>query len=135
MDGMHPLNLTKLAFGCADADVLGERLLSRAIDGETSITTRYRPTRHVELIGGSLFWILKHQLVARSEILRFEEAEGRCVIRLAADLVPVRVRTKRAHQGWRYLTGPDAPGDLAVGDDIGGLPPHLAGELAALELI
>ncbi|PZO69858.1 MAG: DUF1489 domain-containing protein, partial [Sphingomonas taxi] len=87
---MHPLNITKVAVGCADPDALRDRLSGRASAGETFITTRYRPTRHGELIGGSLFWIVKHQLVARSRILRFEEDErGHCLIRLDEALVPV----------------------------------------------
>ena len=133
---MAPLHLTKVAFGCDDVDILRDRLVGRAEGGETFITTRYRPTRHGELVGGSLFWILKHQLVARSEILRFDEVEGRCAIRLAAELVPVRIRPKRAHQGWRYLTGADAPADLdGAVDDLAALPPSLVSALAALALV
>ena len=133
---MADLHITKVAVGCADADVLRARLLSRAEGGETYITTRYRPTRHEELIGGSLYWIVKHQLVARSRILGFEEHEGRWLIRLAADLVLVRVRPKRAHQGWRYLKAADAPVDLdGAPDDVADLPPRLMSELAALALI
>ncbi|QJU60435.1 DUF1489 domain-containing protein [Sphingomonas sp. AP4-R1] len=131
------MNLTKVAVGCTDVAMLDARLAGRAMGGETYVVTRYRPTRHSELIGGSLFWIVRHQLVARSPILGFAEAEkGHCVIRLAADLVPVRYRPKRAHQGWRYLTAADAPADLD-GDEAEGdtLPPDLAGKLAALALI
>jgi hypothetical protein len=134
---MASLNLTKVAVGCADPDALRARLHGRAIDGETYITTRYRPTRHGELIGGSLYWIVKHQLVARSRILRFEEDErGHCLIRLDERLVPVRVRPKRAHQGWRYLVEADAPADLGgETDDLAALPSGLVRELASLYLI
>jgi hypothetical protein len=130
------LHITKVAVGCADADLLAERLTGRAIDGESWLITRYRPTRHEELIGGSVFWIIKHQLVARSRIIGFDEVEGRCQIRLDANLVPVRVRPRRAHQGWRYLTDEDAPSDLdGAYDDLAALPPKLMGELASLRLI
>ncbi len=134
---MSLLHLTKVAVGCSDADLLRARLTGRAEGGETYITTRYRPTRHAELIGGSLYWIIKHQLVARSRILRFEEDErGHCLIRLEAALVSVRVRPKRAHQGWRYLTGADAPTDLGGDtDDLATLPTGLVRELASLYLI
>jgi hypothetical protein len=117
--------------------MLEARLHGRAMGGETHITTRYRPTRHAELVGGSLYWIIKHQLVARAEILGFaEEENGHCRIRLADRLIAIRYRPKRAHQGWRYLTGADAPADLD-GDEAEGdtLPPDLAGKLAALALI
>ena len=134
---MHPLHLTKVAFGCADADYLRDRLAARAIDGETYIDTRYRPTRHAELIGGSLFWIIKHQLVARSRILRFDADEGgRCLIRLDPKLVTVVARPKRAHQGWRYLTAGKAPSDLGgAAEGLEDMPSSMLGELAALGLV
>ena len=133
-----PLHLTKVAFGAASLDILGERLRARALDGPLFLTTRYLPKRHVEVAGqGSLFWIIKHQLVARSPILHFGEAEGgRVAIHLEADLVLVQARPKRAHQGWRYLEGADAPGDLG-GDATGVslMPSALIGKLAELALI
>jgi len=50
--------------------------------------------------------------------------------------VPVRARPKRAHQGWRYLAGTDAPEDFD-GDDaeLAQMPERLIGELSALALI
>ncbi|PZU07123.1 MAG: DUF1489 domain-containing protein [Sphingomonas sp.] len=118
-------------------EALEARLSGRIEDGETHIVTRYRPTRHTELIGGSLYWIIRHQLVARSTILGFaEEENGHCRIRLGPDLIGVRPRPKRAHQGWRYLAAADAPADLSgEGDDGDVLPADLAGRLAALALI
>ncbi len=111
----------------------------RASAGETFITTRYRPKREGELIGGSLYWIIKHRLVARQEILGFEdEPEGkRCRILLSTDLRQVRAIPKRAHQGWRYLAGTDAPSDLGEeeGEGMAALPEDMAAELAALSLI
>ncbi|UAK24664.1 DUF1489 family protein [Sphingomonas nostoxanthinifaciens] len=130
------LHLTKVAFGCDDIDVLRGRLEGRAVDGGTWINTRYKPTRAAELEGGSLFWILKHQLIARSPILGFGEAEGRCLIRLDPRVVPVRLRPKRAHQGWRYLVEADAPPDLdGAVDDLAALPPALVSALAGLYLV
>jgi len=133
-----PLHITKVAVGCPDMDALARRLSGRAVEGETYVTTRYRPTRHAELIGGSLYWIVKHQLIARGTILRFEEDErGHCLIRLADPIVAIRVRPKRAHQGWRYLTEADAPADLGGGevDELAALPVGLVRELASLYLI
>ena len=133
---MHPLHITKVAFGCADLDVLRDRLLGRAQGGESFVNTRFRPTRADELVGGSLFWIIKHQLVARSSILGFDEVDGRCNIRVATALVPVRIRPRRAHQGWRYLPGEDAPLDLdGEVDDLAALPPGLVSALSALALL
>lgn len=136
-----PLHLTKVAFACPSVDHLAQRLRDRAEAGPLVVTTRYLPKRHQEVAGpdgeGSLFWILKHQLVARSPIIGFGEAEGgRVAIHLDPALVLVQVRPKRAHQGWRYLEAADAPGDLGGG--AGGLeamPPALVGRLAELALI
>ena len=133
-----PLHLTKVAFGAASLDILTERLRVRAETGPVFLTTRYMPKRHAEIAGqGSLFWIVKHQLVARSPILSFGEAEGgRVAINLDSALRLVQARPKRAHQGWRYLEGADAPTDLGDGaDGVGELPSVLIGKLAELALL
>lgn len=133
-----PLHLTKVAFGAASVEALAARLESRGRDGPVFLTTRYLPKRHEEIVGqGSLFWIIKHQLIARSSILHFGEAEGgRVAIHIDPRAILVQARPKRAHQGWRYLEAADAPVDL--GNDAGGLeamPPMLVGRLAELALI
>ena len=106
------------------------------------LTTRYLPKRHTEIAGpegagGSLYWILKHMLVARSPILGFGEAEGgRVAIHIDAHLIVTEGRPKRAHQGWRYLEAGDAPADLAAGAEGGeAMPAALVGKLAALGLL
>lgn len=133
------LHLTKVAFGVTGVDHLAERLRARAAEGPLQITTRYLPKRHLEVAGqGSLYWILKHQLIARSPILRFGEAEGgRVAIELDPGLVLVEARGKRAHQGWRYLEAGDAPADLGGGEasGVGALPPALVLRLSELALI
>ncbi|OYY73152.1 DUF1489 family protein [Sphingomonas sp. 28-63-12] len=133
-----PLHLTKVAFGATGTDHLAERLLARAADGPLFLTTRYLPKRHAEIAGlGSLFWILKHQLIARSPITGFGEAEaGKVAILLDPQLILVSAMPKRAHQGWRYLEGGDAPADL-VGDatDSDQMPAMLMSKLTALALL
>lgn len=134
-----PLNLTKIAYGCESLDILAARLAVRAeTEGELRMTTRYLPKRHAEMTGGSLYWIIRHALVARSPLIGFAEAEDekRTIIRLEPRLISVRPRPKRAHQGWRYLEAGDAPEDLGSGaPDIASLPPRLLGELEALALL
>ncbi len=133
-----PLHLTKVAYGCDSIDYLAERLALKAAHEPAFLTTRYLPKRHAEIGGqGSLFWIIKHQLIGRSPILGFGELEGgRTAIYLEPRLVLVQARPKRAHQGWRYLEGKDAPPDLGeAGAGISELPPALVGELAGLGLI
>lgn len=130
------LHLSKVAVGCASAEALAARIAGRAEGGVVRITTRFRPTRHAELVGGSLYWIIKHRLVGRQEILGFAESEDRrCLIELDARLVPILAQPRRAHQGWRYLDDKDVPVDLLDGGDIGVLPRHLLDELSALALV
>jgi hypothetical protein len=130
--------MSKVAVACASLETLKRRLEARVRDGVVPIVTRFRPTRADELVGGSLYWIVKHRIAARQTILGFDErpADRKTIIRLDPELVPVRASPKRAHQGWRYLAAADAPPDLAgAEDDLALLPPDLAGKLAVLALI
>ena len=134
---MPILHLTKVAFACRDLEMLQQRIASRVSGGELRVATRMRPKRAAELLGGSLYWIVKHRLVACQQILRFDDREdGRIDIVCSAELLTVPPRPRRAHQGWRYLEDSDAPraGDA---DDSGvtELPPQLYGRLAALALV
>jgi len=89
-----------------------------------------------ELVGGSLHWIVKHRIIARQQILRFEDrSDGRIDIVCSAELVIVPPKPKRAHQGWRYLEDKDAPTGEDDGTGLGELPPRLYGRLAALALV
>jgi hypothetical protein len=131
-----PLHLTKVAFGCRTIDALEKRVAARSHDGEVRVVTRMRPKRVDELIGGSLHWIVKHRLVGRQEILRFEDRkDGRIDIVLSAGLCLIPAVPRRAHQGWRYLSDDDAPGEDADGSGLSELPPRLYGKLAALALV
>ncbi|MBO9581721.1 MAG: DUF1489 domain-containing protein [Sphingobium sp.] len=129
-----PLNLTKVAYGATSLDDLMGWFATRG--EEAKLTTRYLPKRHAEMVGGSVFWILKHQLVARSEILRFEDAEnGKTHIVIDPRLHLVSPVPRRAHQGWRYLEEKDAPPDLGGESEGDVLPGGLAMELGKLGLI
>jgi hypothetical protein len=130
------LHLTKVAFACRDIEALQQRIAARSADGEIRIATRMRPKRAAELVGGKLYWIVKHRLVAGQEILRFEDREdGRIDIVCSAELVGVSPRPRRAHQGWRYLEDSDAPAAEDDGSGLGALPSKLYGRLAALALV
>ena len=129
-----PLHLTKIAFGAKSFAELESRISGR---GAIALTTRNRPTRHEECVGGSLYWIINHAIVARSPILGFEKTQdGRWDIVLEGKLIRVHQQAKRAHQGWRYLTEDKAPKDVADGEDIGdALPGKLAMKLERLGLV
>lgn len=135
---MAILHLSKVAFSCASFETLARRQQARLEDGIVPLVTRFMPKRADELIGGSLFWIVKHRLIARNRILGFDirPRDGRTIVRLDPELVRVRLHPKRAHQGWRYLAAEDAPLDLdGEPDGLDALPPALLGKLAALALV
>lgn len=133
---MPNLHLTKVAFGCRDAEALKSRIASRAANGEVRVVTRMRPKRAAELIGGNLYWITKHRIVGCQQILRIDDRDdGRIDIVCAAELEVVTPIPKRAHQGWRYFES-DATA-VAANDDsgLGELPPTLYNRLASLALL
>ena len=134
---MPTLHLTKVAFACRDLDMLQQRVALRALGGELRVATRMRPKRAAEVVGGSLYWIVKHRLVACQQILRFEDpSPGRIYNICPPELAAFPPRPRRAHQGWRYLEDADAP--HAGDEDASGLtelPPQLYGRLAALALV
>jgi hypothetical protein len=135
---MAPLHISKVAVGCRTLDALAARQHLRLADGIVPIITRYKPKRADELIGGSIYWIVKHRISVRQAILGFAEREEdrRTIIRLDPELVPVRAQVKRAHQGWRYLAAADAPPDFDGEDDgLAMLPPRLSMKLVGLALI
>jgi hypothetical protein len=129
-----PLHMTKIAHGCDSVAELRDWLECHA--EEARMTTRHLPKRHAEMVGGSLFWIHHHALVARSPLVGFAPRDdGRQWIRLEPRLILVEPRPRRAHQGWRYLTDEDAPRDLAAGEYAEVLPGRLVNELAKLGLV
>src|SRR5215207_3542966 len=131
---MPQLHLTRVAFGCRDLDALRVRVAARAEGSELRVATRMRPKRSAELVGGSLHWIVKHRIVARQEILRFEDrADGRIDIVCAGELVVIPPIPKRAHQGWRYREA-EISGEADL-SGVADLPPRLYGKLAALALL
>lgn len=135
---MPALHISKVAVGCASLEALQRRQAARLDEGVVPLVTRFRPKRADELIGGSIFWIVKHRLAARQTILGFadREEDRRVVIRLDPQLVAVRAVPRRAHQGWRYLAAEDAPLDLGEDDTgVAALPSTLAARLSALFLV
>ena len=144
-----PLHLVKLCVGVDSLeDYEGwceERWRSReAAQAETGElprlwhVTRMVPRRGREVIGNSLYWVIRGQIQARQRIDAlepFEDADGvrRCRIVLDRTVVPTEWKRKRAFQGWRYLQGRAAPPDLPEG--AVGLDPRLRRELADLGLL
>jgi hypothetical protein len=81
-------------------------------------TTRMMPKRAGELVaGGSLYWVIRGQIMCRERILAVtpfvdRDGVGRCHITLDCKPMLVEPRPYRAFQGWRYLDPKDAPRDL-----------------------
>lgn len=133
---MPNLHLTKVAFSCASLETLQRRVAARARHGELRVATRMRPRRAEELIGGNLYWIVRHRIVGCNTILRLEDRkDGRIDIVLSAVLELVPPTPRRAHQGWRYLSDEDAPSAADDGSGLSALPPRLYGRLSALALV
>ena len=134
---MSKLHLTKVAVGVASVEALENRIARRVTaQGEVRVPTRMRPKRMAELIGGSLHWIVKHRIVAKQLILRFDDrSDGRIDIVCSDQLLVVTPSPKRAHQGWRYLEEDAAPGEGEDSDGMGALPPRMYARLAGLGLV
>jgi hypothetical protein len=143
--GTMKLHLSRVAYGCATLAELELRISARAAqsgaDVPLGLTTRYQPKRWPETIGGSLYWIIAHQIVARSPLVGYAEAgdwgdgKQRTDILIAPQIILVRPQAKRAHQGWRYLESKDAPADLSVSCDTQSMPTELVQALSNLGLV
>ena len=135
------LHLTKVAAGCPDIETLAARQAHWWGAGRAGAHTRFMPKRADELIGGSIFWIIGHRLVARQAILSIAMASTdwglKCAIELQSGPVPISPRPCRAHQGWRYLAAEDAPPDFSddTSGDVEALPAGMVRELQSLWLL
>jgi len=132
------LHLTKVAVGCPDIETLARLQQQRWGDAPCSLT-RFMPKRADELIGGSLFWIIRHRLVARQTIVSLAmvttEWGEKCRIGFGAGPMPISPVPRRAHQGWRYLAADDAPVDTIAINDGDALPIGMVRELQSLWLM
>ena len=144
-----PLHLIKLCVGCDSVKGLREWIREKLAEKkrrrqplERFHTTRMVPKRADELVaGGSLYWVIRGQIMCRERILAIrpfvdKDGIGRCHIALDCKPVLVEPRPFRAFQGWRYLASADAPRDLdraAPGDR--NMPEDLRRELRQLGLL
>jgi hypothetical protein len=121
-----PLHLIKLCVGCdsvADLeDWIKLKLKEKRKRGqkpEHIHTTRMVPKRAEELTaGGSLYWVIRGQVMCRERILAIrpftdKDGIGRCRVVLDGKVTLVEPRPRSAFQGWRYLADKEAPRDLS----------------------
>jgi hypothetical protein len=143
-----PLHLVKLCVGCdsvADLEEWIEQKLKekkrKRQKPEHIHTTRMFPKRAEELIGGSLYWVIRGQVSCREKILDIRRTTGkdgikRCQVVMEGKIVLVEPRPRAAFQGWRYLEAKDAPRDLArAAPGAARMPETMRRELRELGLL
>ncbi|EJF88618.1 DUF1489 family protein [Bartonella tamiae] len=140
------LNIIKLCVGCSTLEELESFIAFQLSQQKDSLkaerihTTRMVPKRIEEILdGGSLYWVIKGNIQCRQtflDIRPFTDRDGiqRCEFVLDPKVIPTHWQSRRAFQGWRYLTVNDAPKDDVMGANKK-LPPHLRRELAELGLL
>jgi len=144
-----PLHLIKLCVGCDSVqdlkDWIKEQFARKKKSGEAGKRfhrTRMVPKRVDELLdGGSLFWVIRGEVLCRERILGIEpftdkDGIGRCRLVMDGKLKLVQPRPFRAFQGWRYLLAKEAPRDLDhVAPGAALMPEELRRELRELGLL
>lgn len=145
-----PLHLIKLSVGTDSiADLQGwidDKIKAQKKRGvkkpERIHTTRMVPKRADELKdGGSIYWVIKGQIMCREVILDirpFTDKDGihRCKLVLDPKCIPVEPRPRAAFQGWRYLEDKEAPRDLGkIGKGALAMPEEMRRELMQLGLL
>lgn len=139
------LHLMKLCVGIRDIAHLREvQMLRTERDPPLRHRTRNFPRRADEIRKvGSLYWVIGGAMVVRQRVLdiiedQWDDGTACAGIVLHKTLVPVAARPIRPFQGWRYLSGEDAPPDLVKPGKAKGeekLPPALKRELRDLGLL
>lgn len=143
------LHLIKLCVGADSLQDLRDWVAERALvaiaaglDPHSTHTTRMVPKRIDELLeSGSLYWVIKGQVMARQKLLDIKTFTGgdgvqRCELLLGPEVVETVPQPRRPFQGWRYLKPEDVPQDLgSLGEGMGQMPEELRRELAALGLL
>lgn len=144
-----PLHLIKLSVGSDSVkdleDWIRQKLRAQKKRGkkpERVHTTRMVPKRIEELLdGGSIYWVIRGQILCRERLLGIRpfvdrDGIGRCRLVLDPKLVLVEPRPFRAFQGWRYLAAKDAPRDLdRVAPGAAAMPEPMRRELRELGLL
>jgi hypothetical protein len=144
-----PLHLIKLSVGTdsvADLEDWIEKKLKekkrRGQKAERIHTTRMVPKRADELTdGGSIFWVIRGQVMCRERILDIrpftdKDGIGRCRLVLDPKCVLVEPRPRSAFQGWRYLEDKEAPRDLSLAaPGASKMPEQMRRELRELGLL
>ena len=135
-------HLKKIAVGIQTIERLSFRQeMLKDNYGSIFHTTRNMPKQREDLIKtGSMFWIIKRNVLVRQKILdivsvlRTDGSRG-CEIELDKNLIKVIPTPMKPFQGWRYYLEEDIPKDLNLNEETGeNLPENLNSELIKLGL-
>jgi hypothetical protein len=144
-----PLHILKLAVGCESVQDLRRRVADRValakLRGDTPRhvhVTRMVPKREAEVLdGGSLYWVIRGEIAARTKLIAIEpfrdgDGIGRCRLVMHPKVIAVAPRPMRAFQGWRYFKDTDVPPDLGkAAASIEAMPEPMRRELRELGLL
>jgi len=142
------LHLIKLCVGCdtiADLQAsIDKRLAGKRGKAACHVhLTRMMPKQADDILdGGSLYWVMRGEIVAREKVVALEgftgsDGKSRCRIVMEPKVIAVAPRPMRAFQGWRYLKAEAAPPDLgqAAAEGLSQMPEELRRELRQLGLL
>lgn len=119
------VHLQKLSVGSESIQTLADwqdhvvsRRAQQGLSAHHVHVTRMFPKRRKEILdGGSIYWVIKGNILCRNRIVGLEETTKNghraCAIMMDPELIPVFPTPRRAFQGWRYLQAGDQPADLA----------------------
>ena len=135
------IHLVKLSVGTKSIEDLTEWQSSSVMQSSDSCprhVTRMWPKREEELLnGGSIYWVFRGLILARQEIIGFQEIIGqdkisRCGLILSTVIYKTKPQPKKAFQGWRYLKNEDSPIDVGKYNQKEALPDSMELELSRL---
>lgn len=128
------VHLQKLSVGSESIQTLSDwqahvvaRRVEKGLSAHHVHVTRMFPKRKEALLdGGSIYWVIKGNIICRNKIAALEETTKQghraCAILMDPELIPVMPVPRRAFQGWRYLQAGDEPADLTGVEQGADLP-------------
>jgi len=126
------IHIVKLCVGAETIDDLvdWQNRLMRTSDAPYHRTRMMPKQAENVLLGGSMYWVIKHAIRVRQEITAINEVrdkEGRkmCELVFNPQLHRTYAQPKRPFQGWRYLKPESAPRDLSSGEAAVDIPIEL----------
>ncbi|WP_427451868.1 DUF1489 family protein [Litorimonas sp. WD9-15] len=138
------VHLQKLSVGSESIQTLADwqdhvvaRRQQQGLSAHHVHVTRMFPKRKEDLLeGGSIYWVIKGNILCRNRIVALDETTKNghraCAILMDPELIPVLPVPRRAFQGWRYLQVGDAPADLTGAENGADLPAAFRAKLIQL---